>query len=292
MTALNGADEFANGRAARGAGTAEGELQVGRYRLLAISDGYFEVGPDYLGTPEHPTAGHDVLQDEDGEVAVPLGCFLVPGEEPVLIDLGLGPHERDGWEVSLSGGRLLSRLQAAGYGPEEIPTIALSHLHVDHVGWICDSEGEPTFPNATVHVAAADWDYFVDGPAPNIPLDPPVRHALETLAASGRIELLDGDRQIVPGLTRLAAPGHTPGHSLFVLHDGDERALLLGDSMSCPAQLTATDWGLASDVDARLAQATRERFIAEMESGGGVAVGCHFPELRAGRVLGGEWVGA
>jgi glyoxylase-like metal-dependent hydrolase (beta-lactamase superfamily II) len=283
-------NEFAAGRAARAAGTAEGELRVGRHRLLMISDGYFEVGPDFLGTPEHPTAGHEVLKDESDQVAVPLGCFLMPGPEPLLIDLGLGPHERPGWDVSLSGGRLLGSLRGAGYGPEDIHTIALSHLHVDHVGWLCDAEGVPTFGNAKVFVSAADWAYFVDGEEANIPLDPPVRHALETLAAAGRVELLDGDRQIVAGVTRLAAPGHTPGHSLFAVHDGSERALLLGDAMSCPAQMTATDWGLASDVDRRLAQATRERFIAVMEADGIVAVGCHFPELRAGRVLGGDWL--
>jgi glyoxylase-like metal-dependent hydrolase (beta-lactamase superfamily II) len=223
-----GSGGFADRPAAKTADTAEGELRVGRHRLLAISDGYFEVDAEFLGSPEHPTAGHEALKDENDEVAVPLGCFLMPGPEPLLIDLGLGPHERPGWDIALSGGRLLSSLRVAGFGPEDIRTIALSHLHVDHIGWLCDSEGVPTFANARVLVSAADWDYFVDGPEPNIPLDPPVRHALETLAAAGRIEFLDGDRQIAPGLTRLAAPGHTPGHSLFAVHDGPERALLLG----------------------------------------------------------------
>jgi glyoxylase-like metal-dependent hydrolase (beta-lactamase superfamily II) len=125
-----------------------------------------------------------------------------------------------------------------------------------------------------------------------MPLDPAVRQALLTLADRDQVILLEDDRQIIPGLTRLAAPGHTPGHSLFVVHDGAERALLLGDAMACPAQMTATDWSLASDVDPRVAQATRERFLGEMEVNGGVSVGCHFPELRAGRILAGEWVQA
>jgi glyoxylase-like metal-dependent hydrolase (beta-lactamase superfamily II) len=285
------AEGFAARPAARGAAEAEVEIKVGRYSLLAISDGFFEVGADFLGTPEHPTGGHDALKDEHDEVAVPLGCFLMPGEAPTLIDLGLGPHQREGWEIALSGGRLPARLAAAGYAPEDIRTIALSHLHLDHTGWLCDREGEPTFANADVYVATADWDYFMDG-EPNMPLDPAVRRALVTLVELDRVILLDDDRQIVPGLTRLAAPGHTPGHSLFVVHDGSERALLLGDAMACPAQMTATDWSLASDVDRRVAQATRERFIAEMDANGGVAVGCHFPELRAGRILAGDWVQA
>jgi glyoxylase-like metal-dependent hydrolase (beta-lactamase superfamily II) len=284
-------ERFAAGSAARAANAAEVTIEVGRYSLIAISDGFFEAGADFLGTPEHPTAGHDALADDSGEAAVPLGCFLIPGERPTLIDLGLGPHQRDGWDIALAGGRLPSRLAAAGFAPEDIAQIALSHLHLDHTGWICDREGEPTFPGATVYVAAADWTYFMDG-EPNMPLDPPVREALLALAERDQVVLLEDDRQIVPGLTRLAAPGHTPGHSLFVVHDGSERALLFGDAIACPAQMTGTDWALASDVDPSLARATRERFVGEMETNGGLGVGCHFPELRAGRILAGDWTEA
>jgi glyoxylase-like metal-dependent hydrolase (beta-lactamase superfamily II) len=282
-------DDFHRGAAARAAAEATLELRVGRHRLLAVSDGFFEVGADFLGTPEHPTAGHDALRNEDGEVAVPLGCFLIPGERHTLIDLGLGPHPREGWDVAVSGGRLPGRLAALGVAPEEVGTIALSHLHFDHTGWLCDENAVPTFPEATVYVSSADWDYFLNG-EPNLPMDAPVRTALLDLAERDQIVLLDDDRQVAPGLTRLAAPGHTPGHSLYAVHDGDERALLLGDAVACPAQLTGPDWSLASDVDPKLATATRERWFGEIESSGSTAVGCHFPELRAGRILAGDWV--
>jgi glyoxylase-like metal-dependent hydrolase (beta-lactamase superfamily II) len=285
------AGDFEAGAAARRAIEATVELRVGRHRLIALSDGFFEVGPDFLGTPDHPTAGHDALKNEDGEVAVPLGCFLIPGRDGhTLVDLGLGPHAREGWDVAVSGGRLPKRLAALGIEPEEVTTIALSHLHFDHTGWLCGADAEPIFPRAVVHVARADWDYFLDG-EPNLPLDPPVRAALLALAEHDQVVLLDDDRQVLPGLTRLAAPGHTPGHSLYAVHDGSERALLLGDAIACPAQLTGTDWSLASDVDPVLATATRERWFGEMESSGATAVGCHFPELKAGRVLARGWVG-
>jgi glyoxylase-like metal-dependent hydrolase (beta-lactamase superfamily II) len=283
--------QFDAGAAARAASGASTELRIGRHRLIAISDGFFEVGPDFLGTPEHPTAGHDALRNDDGEVAVPLGCFVIPGASHTLIDLGLGAHAREGWDVAVSGGRLPSRLGELGIRREEVGTIALSHLHFDHVGWLCDVDAEPFFPAATVYVAAADWRYFIDG-QPNLPLDPAVRTALLALAERGKVELLDDDREIVPGLTRLAAPGHTPGHSLYAITDGEERALVLGDAIACPAQLTGPDWSLASDVDPKLATATRERWFGEMETSGATAVGCHFPELRAGRILAGDWVAA
>jgi glyoxylase-like metal-dependent hydrolase (beta-lactamase superfamily II) len=90
---------------------------------------------------------------------------------------------------------------------------------------------------------------------------------------------------VAPGITRLDAAGHTPGHSVFVISDGPDRALLLGDALYCPAQLTQTDWAALTDVDPSLARATRRRLAGDLAERGGVAVGCHFPGLQAGRVL-------
>jgi glyoxylase-like metal-dependent hydrolase (beta-lactamase superfamily II) len=264
-------------------------MQIGRRSLLAISDGYIDMLPTLIGTPDSPTAGHDALKDESGSYFMPVGCFLVPGEPNVLLDLGLGPLDRSDWEIDLAGGRLLDGLAKVGLAPEDIGVIALSHLHVDHVGWLGGLGGEPVFPNARVHLGAGDWEYFVQG-APELPLDAPVRHALLNLAEEDRVVLHHDDRLIAPGVTRLAAPGHTPGHSVFAVHDGSERALLLGDSLYCPLQLTEVDWAISVDVDPKLARRTRERYLRELESGGDLGVGCHFPELRAGRVLAGSWV--
>jgi glyoxylase-like metal-dependent hydrolase (beta-lactamase superfamily II) len=266
-------------------------MQVGRRTIVAISDGFIDMMPTLIGTPESPTAGHDALKDDSGSVFLPVGCFLIPGEPNVLVDLGLGPADRSDWEIDLAGGRLVEELARLGIAPADIGVVALSHLHVDHAGWLGGLDGEPVFPAAEVHLGRGDWDHFVEG-EPDMPLDPAVRQALLTTAERGRLVLLDDDRQIAPGLTRLAAPGHTPGHSVFAVHDGTERALLLGDSIYCPLQLTETDWAISVDVDPKLARATRERYVRALEDDGGIGVGCHFPELRAGRILGGGWVQA
>ena len=93
--------------------------------------------------------------------------------------------------------------------------LALSHLHPDHVGWLADVEARPTFPNATVCFGAGDWEFFVEGDGGRMGLEPHMRACLLALAERDRVTLLDDDRQIAPGVTRLAAPGHTPGHSLY-----------------------------------------------------------------------------
>jgi glyoxylase-like metal-dependent hydrolase (beta-lactamase superfamily II) len=112
---------------------------------------------------------------------------------------------------------------------------------------------------------------------------------LRDLADRGRLTLLDAEQQIVPGLTALPAPGHTPGHTVYAVHDGSDRALLLGDSLYCPQQLSEMDWGAASEVDPVLARRTREWLLREIEGSGAATVGPHFPGLRAGRLLGGQW---
>lgn len=263
-------------------------IPVGERTLIALSDGFLnldnEQGLAFVGSPEHPHAMHDALRRSYGQPRLPLGAFLLPGETMTLVDLGLGPVDFGGMGLMV-GGNLLRQLDREGVRPEDVDVIALTHLHLDHVGWLADADANLTFPNATVHVGVEDWAYFVEGDEAELPLMPHIRQALLALAEADRLVLLDADAQIAPGVTRLAAPGHTPGHSIYAIHDGADRALVFGDAMYCPQQFTATDWAAASDVDPVLARQTRERFLRDLDANGGVGVGCHFPELKASRVL-------
>jgi glyoxylase-like metal-dependent hydrolase (beta-lactamase superfamily II) len=271
---------------------ARRELAVGARTVIAISDGYInleaDLGRTLLGTPQDPTAGYDVLKRAVGgdEVRLPIGCFLVPGEPTVLIDAGVGPVDYGDMGLMI-GGNLLPQLAVLGVAVEEIGVLALSHLHPDHAGWLASNDGEPTFPNAQVCLGAGDWAFFVEGDGGTMGLAPHLRACLIALAERGRVTLLDDDRMIAPGVTRLAAPGHTPGHSLFAIHDRGERALLLGDAIYCPQQMSNSDWLAMSDVDKTLAARTREHYLRDLEAHGGVGLGCHFPGLRQARMLGG-----
>jgi glyoxylase-like metal-dependent hydrolase (beta-lactamase superfamily II) len=207
----------------------------------------------------------------------------LPGEKTTLIDTGFGPQDYGGLGVMV-GGRLLEHLADQGVRPDDIDVVSLSHLHSDHIGWIADENGNPIFTRAKVYIGREDWDYFISGGADPAP-PPHIVHALRQLADQGQVELLDGETQVVPGLTRLPAPGHTPGHSIYVVHDGPERVLLFGDALYCAHQLSNADWDAASDVDPVLAAQTRTRYIRELETHGGSALGCHFPELLAARAL-------
>ena len=271
---------------------ARREFAVGDRTVIALSDGYLnmeaDLGRTLLGTPDRPTAGYDELKRAFGgdEVRLPIGCFLVPGQLMVLVDAGVGPVDYGGMGL-IFGGNLLPQLAAQGIAPEQVDVLALSHLHPDHVGWLADTDSEPTFRNAHVYLGSGDWEFFVEGDGGVMGLAPHLRACLRELAERGRITLLDDDRQIAPGITRLAAPGHTPGHSLFAIHDRGERALLFGDAIYCPQQMNNSDWLALSDVDTVLAARTRELYLRDLEAHGGVGLGCHFPGLRQARMLGG-----
>ena len=251
-------------------------MRIGDIDLVPVSDGTctlpqsFYVGLDF--------SAHQDMVADDGLVHIPVGCFLLRnGETTVLVDAGLGDVDV-GWA---RGGGLPAALRAAGALPGDVDIVVLSHLHIDHIGWLW-AEGRPYFPNATVRYGAADWPRFVAGPDAEVRS----RQIMESLAAAGRLEPLEGDMvRVARGLTARHTPGHTPGHYGLVVSSGTERAVLLGDAVECPLQLEEPDFHAMSDVDPTLAARTRESLWRELE-GTNVAVGgAHFPGLEFGRVL-------
>lgn len=259
-------------------------ISTGSRDIWALSDGFIlmeEIKPIFwLGTPSESDLGQKALEQRHGEARLPLGCFYVSGERNVLIDLGYGPRDEMNRGFMI-GGNLLSHLEGMEVTPDDIDIIGLTHLHLDHVGWLGSEEGEPTFGNAQVFIGVADWQYFVEGDNANLPLEPHVREALRRLNRRGQITFMEGAREIAPGVQRVPAPGHTPGHSVYVVEDSATRVVLCGDAMYCPDHVEHPEWQAESDIDPSLARQTRRMLIDDLREHGGIAVGSHFPGLLA-----------
>ncbi|MGC5248205.1 MBL fold metallo-hydrolase [Gordonia sp. DT219] len=212
---------------------------------------------------------------DDGRWSFPVGGFLVrTGDRVVLVDAGVGPMDEDGYV----GGALLDSLAEHGVTPPEVTDVVFTHLHFDHIGWT-SVDGSPVFPNATYRCHEADWTYFVDGPTAAAP----VRDKL--LPIRERFIPFTGDHQIAPGLDARAAPGHTPGSTVFVASSGERRAILLGDVVHSAVQLSEPDWTVVWDVDPVAASQMRNALADEAAARGDLVVAAHFPEMRFGRVL-------
>ena len=253
-------------------------MRIGSLDVTPISDGFFKMPPAYFGVDDW--GQHASLAGPDGMLEVPIGCFLVRnGDFTVLIDAGLGPIETP----QFGGGNLPKGLADAGVKPEDIDLILLTHLHLDHIGWTVQNDSV-YFPNATIRFGEQDLGQFVHTETPD-QFSAPV---VEKLLAAGKVDPITADGEIAAGISTLHAPGHTLGHRCVVLSSGDERALLLGDAVTCPVQLEESDWGAMSDIDPEMSKRTREALFQELEGTGDIALGAHFPGLEFGRVLRGE----
>jgi len=249
-------------------------IKVGNIDIFAVSDGMSRLPAMFF--PGLDVQAHPEVLDGDGTVHIPTGCFLIrSADRTVLVDAGLGPvslpfpegmptaRAEPGRPVPFmaEGGKLPAALAKVGCQAEDVDTLFLTHLHPDHVGWVAPS-GVPHFPKARVVFGARD---------------------------AGRTEPIAEDVvSIAPGVTARRAAGHTPGHYVLVISSGSERALLLGDAVQCPLQLTESDIAFLSDVDPVLARQTRELLFREIEQDGALVGMDHFPGLEFQRILPGS----
>jgi glyoxylase-like metal-dependent hydrolase (beta-lactamase superfamily II) len=275
-------------------------LEVGDVHLTWLPDGIHHVRAlqQYTnGSPEFWEVHSEYIDENDWLVMSIGGLLVQTAGKNVLIDTGFGPRAVEdigplsggAHQGDLYGGELLRSLTTAGLTPGDIDMVVLSHLHPDHIGWAStvDADGRltPTFPRADYLVGDVEWDYWSNGPESGTPRAPSV---VELGAMASRLTLLDGASTPAPGLTVMPTPGHTPGHLSFVVSAGEERVIVLGDAIHCPAEMTALEMDFVFDVDHALARRTKEMLVRELEQPGTHLAGGHFPDAVFGRLLRGS----
>jgi glyoxylase-like metal-dependent hydrolase (beta-lactamase superfamily II) len=270
------------------------ELTVGDVHLAFVPDGGIRLPPLPLyegGTSELFDASPHVL-DDNGMLVMSLGSLLIESHGTrILVDLGWGPtteyiqsRQPGGAQGKITGGHLLGNLARLGLGPEDIDMVVFSHLHADHIGWLAtETPSGPrlTFPRAEHRLAEAEWAYWSD-PARGYRWGWPTPVQLALLGA--HMTTLDDRSVLAPGVSVMLTPGHTPGHASLVIASQTERAVVLGDTIHCPVEISHPELALLSDVDPVAGRATRALLQRELD-GGSIAVGCHFPDFVFGRVM-------
>ncbi len=185
-------------------------------------------------------------------------------------------------------GRLEASLRAAGVAPEEVTDVVLSHLHCDHMGWVTRDD-KPFFQHADVWVHEADAAHFL-GDNPPDETGTKVMFGVEPAGvrmagALGQIRTFDRDITIAPGIDMRHAPGHTPGSAIAIVSSQGQRAMLLGDVIHCPLEMTNVEFSLMADLDKDLAHRTKLNLIREIEDGAVHVASPHFPGMKFGRLM-------
>jgi len=267
-------------------------LQVGNVAIVALLD-VAAPFPIPLPTlwPTVPQAAWEPYRERYPQMFVDaetlheyVACYLLRSDgHTLLIDTGLGP-------LGLGRrGALLDELQRAGVQPADVDTVFLTHLHADHVGWNLPPEGTPTFPRARYLVHQAEWEARAqhDTHAQTLGFAPFIDRTVAPLADLGILDLLPGERTLTSEVVALPTPGHSPGHMSLLISSDRERALITGDALIHPAQVTEPPWSSVLDMNGSAATATREQLLSRLDDAGLTMAGCHFPSPGYGRVL---WV--
>lgn len=253
---------------------------VGDAEVTALDDGTIQLPLSALSPQARvvPIAARDPAI-RDGKAAISINAFLVRmSGHTVLIDTGSGTC------TGLVHGTLADNLRKAGVTPDQIDMVLLTHLHFDHICGLLTPDRQRAFPNATVWVAKAETAYWLDEKiAASQPEDQrggflAARLSLGPYEAAGKLHAFGGDPVILPGLTTVSAPGHTPGHTAYLLQSGGQSLLFWGDIIHFPTvQFEAPDITVVSDVDKIAARASRMTLLTRAVQGGTAVAGSHLP---------------
>ncbi len=182
-------------------------------------------------------------------------------------------------------------LKAAGYSPEQVDVVLLTHLHADHAAGLLGTDGKPLFPNAEVRVAQADNDFWLseeiaakapDGFKPFFKL---AREAAAPYQAAGRWKPFSGEVELAPGIKAVDAHGHTPGHTAYMIESKGQRLLIVGDAVHSHAvQFARPEVAIEFDSDKKQAVAARKRLFARAAKEKLALAGMHLPFPGLGHV--------
>lgn len=191
----------------------------------------------------------------------------------VLFDTGFGPMGRE------SGcGQLRTRMQEAGYAPEDVTIVVITHMHGDHIGGLMEADG-PAFPNARYVTSKVEYDFWTSDKRQGTPQEGNAKLVNENVVplTEKMTFVADGD-QVVPGITAVAAHGHSPGHTAYLLESRNRQLMLTADTANhYVASLQRPDWHVVFDIDKKAAAASRQQIFGRIADAGMPFIGHHMP---------------
>ncbi|MDD5701821.1 MAG: MBL fold metallo-hydrolase [Dehalococcoidales bacterium] len=254
--------------------TSSYSFKIGDFNCWIINDGKVPV-PDVLQDPDH----------KNNIISLDTLVLLVKTRtNTVLVDTGWGP----GAEAAPQAGLLTQDLEAEGIRREDFDSIIFSHAHIDHIGGNIDSYGNPVFPNAKYYMFRKEWEFWTTGPDLSS-MPESIRESAQLavqknlIPLKDNINLFDDSRDIVPGISCMAAPGHSPGHIILIVSSGYQRLICLFDSFHRPIEIEKPSLFLTPPMTDE-AKSSRDKILSLITKDDLIYAG-HFPFPGLGHIL-------
>jgi glyoxylase-like metal-dependent hydrolase (beta-lactamase superfamily II) len=254
-------------------------FQVGSFGVLVVKDG------SRASAAPNETFGSDQSAETVGELLrenfLPADQFvnsfapalINTGSDVVLFDTGMGEGGR-----AQGMGRLIEGLAAGGFTPEDVTVVVLTHMHGDHIGGLMEG-GSPAFPNARYVAGQVEYDFWTDTARVGTPAEGGHKSVLEKVVPLAEKMTFIGDgAEVVPGITSMAAFGHSPGHMIFNVESEGRRLVLTADTANhYVLSLQRPDWEVRFDMDKAAAAATRKTVFDMIATDRVAFLGYHMP---------------
>ena len=276
-----------------------GEFTVSRIVEMQVAGGTKFILPDATREAASEISWlNPHFTDDAGNLIMSIHALVIDtGDQRIIVDTCIGndkPRNIPNWNNLQTN--FLQDLVAAGYPRESIDTVLCTHLHVDHVGWntmLVDGQWVPTFPNARYLLAQKEFDFWMNTDDEDGYGDV-FGDSVQPVVDAGLVDLVDWEHLVCAGVQLEPTPGHTPGHCSIHLRSNEAEALITGDCIHHPCQMTHMDWCSSADSDQTAGQSTRETLLAKYVDSDVLFIGTHFATPTAGLVKhldgGGYWL--
>lgn len=264
-------------------------MALGDFEVTALYDGYIDIDTKLLKGASADTIQNllaKMFLDSDNGVQTAVNGFLInTGKNLMLVDTGaakcFGP----------TLGNIQDNLKAAGYTPEQVDSVLLTHLHPDHACGLLTADGKAAYPNATLFVPKGDADYWLSSaeqakaPEAKRGMFSMSQKAVAPYTAAQHVQYFSPDSKLPEGIVVVPSNGHTPGHTSYMLSSKGQNLLVWGDIVhSHSVQFSQPEVAIEFDSDSAKAIETRKKLFAEAAKDKLWVAGAHLPFPGIGHV--------